>query len=101
MKENPVAIIEIEDWGAVSILRRVNDGVYICTCSVRSDEYKCKIKHVFFYDSHFKPLHQQIFCWYIIDNISDAPIYVLEDIYIQTNINLKHSLKLSLANGAL
>ena len=58
MKENPVAIIEIEDWGAVSILRRVTDGVYICTYSVRSDEYKCNIKHSFVYESHFKPLHQ-------------------------------------------
>ena len=36
MKETPVARIEIEDWGAASILRRFNDGVYICTCSVRS-----------------------------------------------------------------
>ena len=32
MKENPVARIEIEDWGAASILRIVTDGVYICTC---------------------------------------------------------------------
>ena len=58
MKENPVAMIEIEDWGAVSILRRVTDGVYICTCSVRYDEYKCKKKHVIVFDSHFKPLHK-------------------------------------------
>ena len=32
MKETPVARIEIEDWGAASILRIVTDGVYICTC---------------------------------------------------------------------
>ena len=37
MKETPVARIEIEDWGAASILRRLNDGVYICTCSFISD----------------------------------------------------------------
>ena len=43
----PVSGIERETWGAASILRRVNDGVYICTCSVRYYEYKCKTKHAF------------------------------------------------------
>ena len=43
---------------AASILRRVNSGLYICTCSVRYDEYKCNTKHAFVFDSHFKPLHQ-------------------------------------------
>ena len=33
MKENAVARIEIEYWGAASSLRIVTDGVYICTCS--------------------------------------------------------------------
>ena len=37
MKETPVSRIEIEDWGAASILRRFNDGVYIRTCSFISD----------------------------------------------------------------
>ena len=37
MKVTPVSRIEIEHCGAASILRRVNNGVYICTCSVRSD----------------------------------------------------------------
>ena len=44
----PVFQIEREPWGSVSILRKVNDGVYICLWSVRSDEYMCKTKHVFF-----------------------------------------------------
>ena len=39
----PVSGIEREIWGEVIILRRVNDGVYICTCPFRYDEYKCKI----------------------------------------------------------
>ena len=37
MKVNPVIRIERDSWVASSIRRRVNDGVYICTCSVRSD----------------------------------------------------------------
>ena len=58
LKLTPVIRIERESWGAASIIRRVNYGVYICTCSFRYDEYFCKTKHEFFYDSHFKPLHQ-------------------------------------------
>ena len=40
MKVTPVSGIERETWGAASILRIVNYGVYICTCSVRYDYYK-------------------------------------------------------------
>ena len=58
MKVTPVIRIEIEDWGAASILRRFNGGVYICICSVQYDEYMCKTTYAFVYDSHFKPLHQ-------------------------------------------
>ena len=75
-----------------SILRRVNYGVYICTCSVRSDEYKCKTKHVFFY-SNFKPFHQSKCYVALIDNRADATIFVLEDREIETKINLRHALK--------
>ena len=79
MKVTPVSGIEREPWGAASILRRVNDGVYICTRSVRSEKYKCKKKHAFVFDSHFKPLHQSKYCGAIIDNRADTPICVLED----------------------
>ena len=75
-----------------SILRRVNYGVYICTCSVRSDEYKCKTKHVFFY-SNFKPFHQSKYYGAIIDNRADAPIFVLEDNDRETKLNFKYALK--------
>ena len=47
IKVTPVYEIEREPWGAASILRGVNDRVYICKCSVISDEYKCKIKNAF------------------------------------------------------
>ena len=56
-----LSVIEQVSWGAASILRRVNDGVFICTCNVQSVEYNCWTKHAFFYDSHFKPLHQTKF----------------------------------------
>ena len=78
MKVTPVAIIEREYWGEASILRIVNGGVYICTCSVRSDEYKCMKKHEFVYKSHFKPLHQSKYCVAFIDNRSDAPLCVMQ-----------------------
>ena len=71
MKVNPWITIERESWGAASILRRVNDGVYICICSIRSDEYLFNKKHALFYDIHFKPLHQSKCCGGIIDNRSD------------------------------
>ena len=44
-KVTPVIRIEIEYLGAASVIRRFNDGVCICTYSVRSDEYICKTKH--------------------------------------------------------
>ena len=58
MKANTVSRTEIESWDTASSLIRVTGGVYICKCSVISDEYKCKTNHAFVYDSHFKPLHQ-------------------------------------------
>ena len=50
IKVNPVFRIEIEDWVAASVLRVFDNGVYICTCSVRSNEYMCKTKYTFVYD---------------------------------------------------
>ena len=58
MRLNTVDRIEREHWGAASIIRIVDDGFYIFTCSFRSDEYKCETKHSFVYNSHFKPLYQ-------------------------------------------
>ena len=54
----PIFQIEIETWGADIIPRTVNDGFYICSFSVRSEEYMCNTKYEFVYDSHFKPLYQ-------------------------------------------
>ena len=68
-------------------MRIVNDGVFICACNVKSDEYNCWTKHEFFNDSYFKPLHQSKRCRDLIDNRVDAPICVLEDKYIETKKN--------------
>ena len=81
MKVTPVYRTEREHWGASSILRRFNDGVYKYTCSIRYDEYKYKTKHAFFYDSQFLSLYQSKCCGDIIDNRVDAPICVLVDNY--------------------
>ena len=93
IKVTPVFGIEIEPCVAASIIRRVNYEVYICTCSVRYDEYKFKTKHAFVFDSHFKPLHQSKFCGDLIDNRADAPICVLEDKERETKLNLRYALK--------
>ena len=67
--------------------------MYICTCSVRSDKYKCMKKHAFIFDSHLKPLHQSNCCGDIIDNRADEPIFVLEDKEREININFRYALK--------
>ena len=37
MEVTPLSGIERETWGTVCILRRVNDGVFICTCNIKYD----------------------------------------------------------------
>ena len=76
MDVTTVSGIERSPWGAASILRRVNDGVFICTYNVQSAEYDCWTNNSFVYDSHFKPLHQTKFCGFLIDNRAGAPIFV-------------------------
>ena len=76
MNVTPVSGINWVAWGAASIPRRVNDGVYICTCNVQSVEYKLWTKNAFVYDIHYKTLHQTKCCGVLIYNRSDAPIFV-------------------------
>ena len=66
-------------WGANGILRKVDGGVYICTCSIQSSDYHIKTKHVSVYDSYLKPLHQPK-CWGdLIHNRTGSHICVLDD----------------------
>ena len=92
MKLTPVSGIEIEPWGVACILIKVNDGVFVCTCNAKSDEYNFSTRHAFFYYSRFKPLHQQKCCGDLIGNIAGANIFVLEDKYIETKKNLRYAL---------
>ena len=78
MNVTAVSGLERVAWGAASILRTVNYGVYICTCNVQSFEYNFWTKHAFVSDINCKPLHQTKCCGVIIDNRADAPICVLE-----------------------
>ena len=41
IKMTPVSGIEREPWDVACILIRVNDGVFIYTCNVKSNEYNC------------------------------------------------------------
>ena len=93
MRVPPVSGIEKEPWGEACTMRKVNYGVYICTCNDESYEYKCWKKHEFFYDSHFKPLHQSKCCGALIDNRAGAPTLVFEDRDREKNINFRFSLK--------
>ena len=61
----------------------------------------CKEKHTFVYDSHLKLLHELKCCGALIDNKSDATIFVLEDNDIKTKFYLKHALNISLVDCAL
>ena len=79
MNITPVFGIEEVPWGAASILRRVNSGVYICVCNVHNVKYDLWTKHELVYDSNYKPLHKTECCGVLIDNRADAPICVLED----------------------
>ena len=53
----------------------------------------CERKNMNFYKIHFKPLYQTNCCGYLIDIIEDAHTCVPNDNDIETNLNLKHSLK--------
>ena len=93
MNITPVSGIEEVSWGAASILRTVNDWVYICKCNVKNVEYDLWTKHAFVYDSHYKPMHQNKFCGVLIDNRADTPICVLEDKDRESKKQLDHALK--------
>ena len=49
MTITPVSGIEEVAWGAVIIMRRFNDGVYICVCNVHNVKYDLWTKHAFFF----------------------------------------------------
>ena len=77
----PVLNIEREQMGPLGILTRIDDDVYVYTCSVYSKVLKQHTKHTFVYDSYFST-EVKIACrGAIIDNRTYAPICVLEGKY--------------------
>ena len=74
----PVLNIAGEKMDAMWILLIIDDGVYVCICTVYSSVFKKVTQHAFVYDSNFSTKEKSEFCGSIIDNISYAPICVME-----------------------
>ena len=64
--------------GPLGILLRINDGVYVCICSVYSKVLKEHTQHAFVYDIYFSTKVKSACRGAIIDNIRYSPICVLE-----------------------
>ena len=77
MNLTPALKIEIQKWGANSIVLNVDDGVYICTCNVKNVERRYKTSHAFAYDSNLKPSGQKQSCGELINNRKNSPLCVL------------------------
>ena len=75
----PVLNIEREKMGNLGILLKIDDGVYVCICTVYTAILKHFTQHAFFHDSHFSTKYKSECCGEIIDNRSYAPICVLEE----------------------
>ena len=73
--------IEREQTGPLGILVRIDDGVYVCICTVYSKVLKQHTQHVFVYDSYFSTKVKSACRGAIIDNRTYAPICVLEGKY--------------------
>ena len=78
--------------GNMGILLEIYDGVYVCICKLYSSVFKEYTQHAFIYDSHISLLDKIGCCGAIIDNISYAPICVLEVKDIKSKISLKNML---------
>ena len=73
--------------GTLKILLRINDGVYICMCSVYSKILKEFTQHVFVYDSYFSTKVNSECRGAIIDNRRYSPICVLEEKIENSNVH--------------
>ena len=88
----PVLNIEGEKMGPLGILMRIDDGVYVCNCTVYSYVLKQHTQNAFVYDIYFPTKEKSSCCGAIIDNITYAPICVLEEIYRKRKDTLKNML---------
>ena len=79
IKIEPVLDIDRGKMGTLVILMRINDGVYVCICSVYSKILKECTQHAFVYDGYFTTTGNSACQGSIIDNRRYAPICVLEE----------------------
>ena len=89
IKIAPVLCIDNEKMVTLGILMRINDGVYVCICSVYSNILKEWTQHTFVYDSYFTTTGNSACHGAIIDNRRYSPICVLEEKDITTITKLK------------
>ena len=85
--------IDREKMGAMGILLVIDDGVYVCICTVYYSIFKEVKQHTFVYDSHFSTKKQSEHCGAIIDNRSYAPICVIEENYRKIKVALKNMIR--------
>ena len=81
MTIKPIMKIERGKMGDMRTLLVIDGGVYVYICRVYSDVFKEYTSHAFVYDVNFSQLEKSGCCGAIIDNISHAPIFVLEGKY--------------------
>ena len=93
--------IEREKMGTLGILMIINDGVYVCICSVYSNILKEFTQHAFVYDSYFTTAGNNWCQGAIIDNRRHAPICVLVKKERETTKKLRICLGNSLKAHAL
>ena len=72
---------------------RINDGVYVCICSVYSNILSGFTQHAFLYDSYFTTTGNNGCQGAIIDNRRYAPICVLDEKDRETTKELKNMLR--------
>ena len=76
---SPLSRIEREKIGPLGILMRVDDGFYVCNCTVYSHVLKQCTQQAFFYDIYFSTKEKIVCCGASIDNRSYAPLCVLDE----------------------
>ena len=85
--------IETEPMSPLGILLRIDDGVYVCICTVYSKVLKEHTQHTFVYDSYFSTKVKSAFRGAIIENRKYAPICVLEEKDRETKATLNNMLR--------
>ena len=79
MTIEPIFNIDREKKVTMGILLIIFEGVYVCICTVYSSVLKKVTQHALLYDSHFTSKEKRKCCGAIIDNMSYAPICVMEE----------------------